>query len=305
MKERMTTITRLVLALAMALAMSGCGDSRLDTTDAGAFIKSVQKMYNSVDGKEREDFAKFFFIAMNGRSDLITLSRLTSEEIPRLESFFNVLVSRKGPEEIQRLHGMSPEEIVELGRTLKITYLDGRMQELRRELEGFREASGHFAAYRSDASKIQLRVPDEVEKVVADKGVISEVHMTIKIQNRSSRRLVALSREDFYVRLNHGGREHQVEFKELIVTDKDGAPVFENGGVPASTDRELKVVGKLAHLSWAHAPKEPVAVKCPEDFAPGLEGWEEVFQKEDSLKRVFELERTLARLSRQMHETKA
>ncbi|MDR2338654.1 MAG: hypothetical protein LBF40_00730 [Deltaproteobacteria bacterium] len=297
---------RIVLLLVFgALLTCGCSDSRLDTSDASAFIKSVEGMYNDAVGKEREDFAKFFFIAMNGRSDLITLSQLKSEEIPRLGSFFNVLVSRKKPEEIQALHGMSAEDIVEKGRNLKITYLDGRIQELQREISTFQAAADYYREYSQESNKVNLSLASEAAKVVADKGKVKEIHIQVKVSNESGKKVVALGHDGAHIVLAHGGNEGRLGFHEVMIVDLEGVAIFENGGIPSSTEVELLVVADVSHLGWEHDPGSPVTVEYPIAPDPFLEGWEEASSAEDSFKRVYELERVLARLSRQMSETKA
>ncbi|MDR2405935.1 MAG: hypothetical protein LBE27_06155 [Deltaproteobacteria bacterium] len=301
----MRKISYALFVLLMIVGLSGCADSRLDTTDEKAFIQSVQAIYDSVEGKDREDFAKFFFIAMNGRSDLITLSQLNSEEIPRLDSFFKVLVSRKSPEAIQALHGMSASEIVELGRTLKITYLDGRIQELKREIATFKDAHDFFASYQQETNKVSLSLPEEPEKIVSEEGMITEVHLVVKVANNSESTLVGLGHEEAHMVLLYGSEERKVELADFTIIDEQGVEVFQNGGIPKSTEYELKLIGRVSHFGWQYPPKAPIKVKYPSEMAPSLEGWEEVHSAEDSFKRVYELERNLARLSRQMDETKA
>ncbi|MDR2198480.1 MAG: hypothetical protein LBR53_03300 [Deltaproteobacteria bacterium] len=301
----MKTVLRTALFFFFSAFLAACGDTGLDTTDAGSFIESVENMYNSVDGKEREDFAKFFFIAMNGRSDLITLSQLNSEEIPKLESFFKVLVSRKKPEEIQALHGMSAVEIVELGRNLKITYLDGRIQELEREIAVFKEAADFFQSYLQEADKVNLELPSEVEHVVHEDGRISELHLSVRVVNGSDRSMVALGRDESYLVVSNGDDKRRLDFSELAVLNEEGERVFENGGVPSATEARLKVVARVPEFGWSYEGGTPISVEYPLPPEPCLEGWERVYEAEDSFKRVFELERNRARLSRQMDETKA
>jgi hypothetical protein len=303
--KAMTNLLKTVFMLILGLSLIGCGDSKLDTSDAVSFVKSVEDMYKGVEGKEREDFSKYFFIAMNGRSDLITLSQLNYEEIPNLDSFFNVMVSRKKPDELSALHGLSAEEVVELGRNLKITYLDGRIQELRREIGMSKDAADFFLSYMQESEKVRLSLPSEVTDVISQDGIITEVHIVVRVSNDSAKRIVALAHDDVYLELRHGEDQKRLGMDQALVVDAMGEPVFENGGIPSASEIELRLVWNVDHFGWRVPAQGPITVRYPATLDPCLEGWEQVFQAEDSYRRVFELERSLARLSQQMSETKA
>jgi hypothetical protein len=298
----------LVLCLTSLLAVS-CGSQGIDTTDGKAFSDSILSMYDSADSKEQADFLNFFYVAMSGRSDLITMSVLSEEDIPNLDTFFNVLKAKKSPSEMEVLKGMSLKEVVDLGRNLKITYLDGRIQQIDGELRSLEEPASFYERYSSEVNKVTIKVPKEAEVKEGENGVIGEVRIDLEVINDSDLPLVDIQKahhgEPWVVELILLDDQTKLSLNGSSLKNDEGESVFEGGGGVAPHDtRILKIIGDISDRNWAYPPESPVIVNFPEGFQPCLEGWEGSFEAEDSFKRVTELERTKSYLNKQLKDTK-
>jgi hypothetical protein len=300
---------KLAACLAFLAPLAACGDAKLDVSDAQRFTASIQKMYDSVEGGEREDFLKYFFIAMNGRSDLITLSVLSGDEISRLDSYYKVLSTSRRPEELEALDGLTPGEVVELGKGLKTTYLEGRLQEIQREIDGLRDASSFFKDYSEQLSKVEVALNPSVEPAKGVSGKVGAVTVTVTVRNGSDLAVVDIQRGE------HGPKPWELEvslgesrFAEPLsgesFLDADGRKVFPSPGIPPSKDIDLTLRADASPMGWAFPPEMPLKAQVSGGLAACLTGWERVFEAQDSYRRVMDLERTQAVLTSQLAETR-
>jgi hypothetical protein len=297
-------ILRLAACLAAALILSACGDAKLDVTDADHFTASIQKMYDSVQGQEREDFLKYFYIAMNGRSDLITMSVLSDSDIGSLGSFFNVLSSRKRPEELAALSGLSVSELVDMGRSLKVTYLEGRLQEIQREMDLLNDTASFYRDYSEQLGRVEL-TPSAVAAPTEASGRTGSAEVTVTVRNGSDLPMVSLQRGDtgptpWAVEVSLGESRMDVPVEAASFTGPGGSAVFPAPGIPAGQDATLTLNADVSSMDWPFPPEMPLKAVFTGGIVPGLEGWEKVFEAEDAYRRVMELERLFALLTREL-----
>jgi hypothetical protein len=302
--------SRLLISLILPCFFAvSCGSSRLDTTDAESFNESVKKMYDSATAKDKNDFKNFFYIAMNGRSDLITMSVLKDEDISKLDSFFRVLVTKKTAEELKALHGLSISEIVDLGRNLKITYLDGRIQQIRRELNSLGQSADYYKTYAAQRDRVLIDPATEAKAAEGAPGKIGSITVPVAVENNSDLPLVDIQKqhygEPWVMEIALGDKKKSVVLNGDSFKNAEGLPLFKNGGIPAHQAKNVTIEGNLADENWDFPPESAIVVTFPEGFEPCLEGWELSFEAEDSFKRVTELERHHALLNRELTNTKA
>ncbi|MDR1166743.1 MAG: hypothetical protein LBO66_12910 [Deltaproteobacteria bacterium] len=291
------------LALCPLLAVS-CGDSKLDVSTSEAFVASVQKMHDDVSGAEREDFERFFFIAMNGRSDLITLSVLSEPEIPKLDSYYNVLVSRRGQAEMGALNGLSAAEIVELGRNLKMAYLDNRVKEITLEMDALSELAQYYAAYAAELEKVTISFREEAAFELGADGRVSLAVAEINVINGSSRPLVDIQKathgSPWSMVLIYGGQRDGIYIDSARLLGADGLSAFAGqGSIPAGSEAKLTIRADVSDRNWVPKEGARVLVSFPDGFVACLEGWEKFFEAEDAHKRLQELDRQVARFQSQ------
>ncbi|MDR3153675.1 MAG: hypothetical protein LBW85_05240 [Deltaproteobacteria bacterium] len=306
----MKTALTLPVCLALALTLASCGDARLNTSDASSFMTSIQKMYDSVQGDEREEFLKYFFIAMNGRSDLITLSVLNGEEIGRLDGFYNVLASRKRPEELQALNGLTVSEVVELGRGLKITYLEGRLQEIGRDIGLLKDSSDSYLRYIEQLDMVEVTPGTAAAPVEGEPGKLVKVTVAVAVNNGSELPVLDLQRAGagappWNLEISQGDSRLNVPLSSGSFTDEAGNQVFPSPGVPAGENKTLRVLADVSSMGWPYPPEVLLKASFSDGIGACLEGWEQVFEEEDAHRRVMELERQQALLNRELSETRS
>ncbi|MDR1314659.1 MAG: hypothetical protein LBQ12_13470 [Deltaproteobacteria bacterium] len=302
----MKTALKLAACLALALSLAACGDAKLDTADAQAFTASIQQMYDSTQGKEREDFLKYFFIAMNGRSDLITMSVLSSDEIARLNSFFNVIQSRKRPEDLAALNGMTVGQVIELGRGLKVTYLEGRLQELQREMDQLKVPADFYSGYSEQLERVELVPLAVAEPSAGEDGKTAEAKVTVTVKNGSDMNVTALRRPDgsvpWQVEISLGESRVRVPVPDAGFEGPDGKPAFP---VAAGQEAALTIKADVSSADWPFPPEIPLSAAFPEGIEACLDGCDKVAESQDSHRRLQELERHHALLTRELAETRA
>ncbi|MDR2612489.1 MAG: hypothetical protein LBG06_06575 [Deltaproteobacteria bacterium] len=305
----MKTALKLAVSVALSLALAACGDAKLDTADAESFTSSIRKMYDSAQDAEREDFRRFFFIAMNGRSDLITMSVLNGEEIERLGSFYSVLVSRKRPEDLAALDGLTVQEIIELGRGLKITYIEGRLQELQREMDQLKDQAEFYRDYSAQRELVQATLSDAAEPSRGPSGKTAEATVTVTVHNGSELPVVDLQcasavEPPRQLEISLGESRALADLPGEGFLDEAGGKVFPSPGVPAGDDKTLHATADVSSMEWPYPPEMPLKAALPGGVLVCLEGWERFFEAEDSYRRVVELERTHSLLTRDLSETR-
>jgi hypothetical protein len=302
----MMSALKLSICAALALALAACGDAKLDTKDAKSFADSIQRIYDSTKGKEREDFRKFFFVAMNGRSDLVTMSVLSDEDIGRLGSFYNVLASRKRPEELAALDGLTAEELVELGRGLMVTYIEGRLQEIQREMDLLKGPSDFYRDYMEQLARVEVSPANVATPAAGPSGKTAGVTVALNVRNGSDLDVVDLQRSatggPWEMEISLGESRVSVTLSADSFKGPDGSPPFP---VPAGQSLVLSIAADVSGMEWPYPPEMELSAAFPEGIEPCLEGWDKVFEAEDSFRRVTELDRQRALLTRQLSETRA
>jgi hypothetical protein len=296
---------KLAACAALALGMAACGDARLDTTDAQTFAASIQKMYDSTDGSAREDFQKYFFIAMNGRSDLITMSVLNGGEIAGLAAYYNALREKKRPEDMAALNGLSAAGVISLGRGLKITYLEGRLQELQRDIDQLRDTAGFYSGYLEQLERVTVTAVSVAEPSLGGEGKTAGARLTVTIKNGSDLALTGLQRPGgvtpWNAEITLGGSRLNVPVDSAAFTGPDGAPAFP---VAPGQERTLTVEADVVQAGWPFPPEIPLGASFPEGIEARLEGYEKVPGARDAFLRMQVVERHHARLTQELSDTK-
>ncbi|MDR1081360.1 MAG: hypothetical protein LBQ79_10470 [Deltaproteobacteria bacterium] len=301
----MKSALKLAACAALALGLAACGDARLDTTDANAFAASIQKMYDSTKGTAREDFQKYFFIAMNGRSDLITMSVLNGGEIAGLAAFFNAMREKKRPEDLAALNGLTAGEVVELGRGLKITYLEGRLQELRRDIDQLRDTAGFYSGYLEQLDRVTVTAVSVAEPSAGGEGRTGTAKLTVTVRNGSDLELIGLQRPGgvtpWTAEISLGESRLNVPVASGDFTGPDGAPAFP---VAPGQEKSLTLVADVAPADWPFPPEIPLGAAFPEGIEACLKGYEKVPGARDTFLRMQVVERHHARLTQELSDTK-
>ncbi|MDR2460644.1 MAG: hypothetical protein LBE38_07675 [Deltaproteobacteria bacterium] len=305
----MKLYVRLLALVFMVMLLASCSQGKLDTSSASNFVDSIQDMWDDAGEQERRDFQNYFYIAMNGRSDLITMSVLQREDINQMGSFYNVLSQRKGPEGMQSLDGLTISDIIEQGRTLKITYIDGRLQQIQREIDSLKDPSEFYQYYEAQRDRVKIVLPEDVQAIEGETGTVGMVNISLQVENDSDLPLVDIQKayygSPWEAILVADGQEKVVSLNGSSFKNDEGLPVFENGGIPAHTSMTLHIVEDISDANFSYPSKEPILVSFPEGFVPCLEGWERSFEGEDSFKRILELEKQAALLRKELLETRA
>jgi hypothetical protein len=197
---------------------------------------------------------------------------------------------------------------VDLGRNLKITYLDGRIQQIDGELKSLEEPAIFYEKYLDQLSKVSITEPSEAKVQEGSDGKIGEVRIDIEVKNDSDLPLVDIQKEYYgnpwVVELKLGDEETKISLNGSSLQNDEGEPVFENGGIKAHETRVLWIIGDVSDRNWPYPQDGKVKVNFPEGFQPCLEGWEGSFEAEDSFKRVTELKRMKSILNKQLSEIK-
>jgi hypothetical protein len=305
----MRLVLKLLAFFVLGLLAVSCSNAKLDTSDAKSFSESIKNMYDNATAKDKSDFKNFFYIAMNGRSDLITMSVLDEKEISRLDSFFRVLSTKKKPEELAALNGLSISEIVDLGRNLKITYLDGRIQHIQKEIGSLENMANFYQTYRTERDKVTIEVPKEAISTEGTPGKVGSIEIPLLVKNDSDLPLVDLQKKDYgepwVVEIHLGDESKLISLNGNNLKNENGEPVFKHGGIPPGQSKIIRIIDDVSDLNWAYPTEEPIMVVFPEGFEPCLDGWEGSFEAEDSFKRVTELERQYSILTKELNLTKA
>ncbi|MDR1040716.1 MAG: hypothetical protein LBR80_11250 [Deltaproteobacteria bacterium] len=304
----MKQVLKLGACLALALTLAACGEAKLDTTDAQSFTTSIQKMFDSTQGKQREDFQKFFFIALNGRSDLITMSVLSGEEISRLSSLFNILASSKRPEELAALNGLTVSQVVDQGRALKITYLEGRLQEIQREIDLLKDSASLYSDYEEQLDRVEVTALAVAEPIAGPDGRTASARLTVAVKNTSDLDLIGLQRPSggspWEAEIAMGESRTSVPVTTGSFTGSDGTPVFPSPGVPADQEANLTVAVDVSPMGWPFPPEIPLRAGFPTGIEACLEGCDKIPEAEDAFRRMAEMERHRSLLTRELSDTR-
>ncbi|MDR1037970.1 MAG: hypothetical protein LBT40_15820 [Deltaproteobacteria bacterium] len=301
----MNPVLKLAACAALALGLAACGDARLDTTDAQAFAASIQRMYDSTKGAAREDFQRYFFIAMNGRSDLITMSVLNGGEISGLSAYFNAMKDKRSARDLEQLNGLTAGEVVELGRGLKITYLEGRLQELQRDMDQLRDRAGFYSGYQEQLGRVDVTVIAVADPVAGDEGKTSRAKVTVTVQNGSDLNLTGLQRPGgvtpWSAEISLGESRLNVPVASDGFTAADGKPAFP---IVPGQEANISLESDVTSAGWPYPPEIPLRAAFPEGIEACLDGCERVPPARDAFLRLQDVERHHARLTQELSDTK-
>jgi hypothetical protein len=297
----------LCLALVLGLFLSACGASELDTSDAESFTESLRKIYDDTSGQEREDFRKYFYIAMNGKSENITQSVLDDKEIEKLGIFYNVLINRRSYAEVEDLDGLTAKDIIKVGKELRIKYLQGRKAGVESDLASLEAETALFLQNNSESAKVKLVLPGEASAQESESrpGIVGPVELAVEVNNESSLKVVGLIRRDnpengLGVTVSFGNESQTLS--DVRVLGPDSLPASEGSGIEPGHTGTLIIWANIEKANWSYPPETGLKAEFPDDMVPLLEGLGDALRAKVAYERTEDLKKQLRRLEQQLAE---